>query len=237
MDSRSAKALRSPAVDRSPIVCWICPSSNSQTVSHRWLELDLNDGTDRLHRCKVLFGAVMLRSSRWRDVLLTEVRPVRSTIRSSAVRRILLVAVICLAFGLGFPLTPSGSAATSPAPSTFHLWAPGITLSSVSCTSIGGCTAVGQRGDAGAGVPFHVTETAGVWGKATAFVAPTGSSLTDAGSDVLLGISCMSAGDCTAVGYNIGPPDQPVYAVEAAGTWGAVTQLSNPPVVANRSSQ
>ena len=110
------------------------------------------------------------------------------------------------------------------------LAAPGgesASLTGVSCTGPGDCTAVGGAGSSG--VPVYVTESAGTWGTMTAATAPgSGAAFT--------GVSCTSTTECSAVGFdwagsnaNLGNRE-PIYATEAAGSWGAVTALPAPGV-------
>jgi hypothetical protein len=88
-------------------------------------------------------------------------------------------------------LAPSNAGATPPAPQAG--------LDGISCTSASKCTAVGTYEDSsGNGQAMEATETSGRWRQATEVTAPS-----SAGTDphaVLKGISCTSAGNCTAVG-------------------------------------
>jgi Divergent InlB B-repeat domain len=83
----------------------------------------------------------------------------------------------------------------------------GVELSSVSCTGVGACTAVGGGG--------YVTETNGTWG--------TFTEISDSAG--LTGVSCTDAVDCTAVGADA---SSPIYVTETNGTWGPVTEISAP---------
>lgn len=102
-----------------------------------------------------------------------------------------------------------------------ELTAPGISMfDGVSCTSAADCTAVGEDGN---DQPIYATETAGLWGAPTEVAAPSPSGFSD--------VSCTSALDCTAVGgasEAFDKKDQPFYARETAGVWGAATEVSSP---------
>jgi hypothetical protein len=93
-------------------------------------------------------------------------------------------------------------------------------LSSVSCASAGNCSAGGQYqiGTVNPAIyePFVVTETDGTWGSAEEVpgiesVSPQGYA---DGNATL--ITCPSAGNCTAAGYD--QPGNPNYCETAAGT-------------------
>jgi Fibronectin type III domain len=101
----------------------------------------------------------------------------------------------------------------------------GADLFGVSCTSATDCTAVGESGGSSClmgivacGFPIHATETSGVWG---ALVVDTAS-----GAGSLSGVSCTSATDCTASGYDNN--NRPIYETETAGTWGPATEIDVP---------
>ena len=107
--------------------------------------------------------------------------------------------------------------ATSPLPGNYgDFWG-------VSCTSAANCTAVGEDNpsDLGTFIPMVATETNGVWGATSDLSAPSGAG-------ELTGVSCTSAGDCTAAGYDEGSAFEPMVATETNGNWGAATDLSFP---------
>lgn len=98
---------------------------------------------------------------------------------------------------------------------------PGIAFEGVSCTDATDCTAVGQAWvpDDGTCPPSPnecsgseegaiATEQDGVW-----------SSILAAGTSAWSGISCVSMGNCTAVGGDE-TTGEPAYSNEAAGVWG-----------------
>lgn len=90
-------------------------------------------------------------------------------------------------------------------------------LSGVSCTAPGDCTAVGSDG-----VPFVMDSTNGVWDtpqQVQGIAALSSPSPTGAG---LASVSCSSAGNCVAVGnYSTTSTSPQAYLVtETSGTWG-----------------
>jgi Fibronectin type III domain len=99
---------------------------------------------------------------------------------------------------------------------------PQIDLPSVSCTSAGNCVAVGYYLDsASSDQPLIETETNGVW----AVSAPNLTHLPDAGAttefSILSSVSCVSAGNCTAVGtyYDLSNDEHGLVETETNGTW------------------
>lgn len=103
-------------------------------------------------------------------------------------------------------------------------------VASVSCTSAGNCTAVGQAG----GQAFVADETGGTW--QTARAVP-GLAALSAFSSNLESVSCSSDGGCTAVGYLnnsqvFGVVQQlPLVVSEQNGTWGNASALPVPATV------
>jgi len=87
-------------------------------------------------------------------------------------------------------------------------------VSSIACTGVGFCTAVGGYDDYHSyGHAFVVTETNGVWHKAVKFGRNT----------ELNSISCPTAGSCAAGGsYAGGCPCQAIVVSETKGVWGKV---------------
>jgi hypothetical protein len=97
---------------------------------------------------------------------------------------------------------------------------PGAGLSSVSCASVGNCSAIGSYADpAGNGPALLLNETAGTWGTGVEAVLPANAAVT--GQFVAMyAVSCPSAGDCTAVGnYNTDVSDDTVLLTEKGGVW------------------
>jgi len=106
---------------------------------------------------------------------------------------------------------------------------PDASLGGISCTSAGNCVAVGSYLDSyGNGQAMAATETSGTWRQAAEITAPS-----NAGTDpnaVLKGISCTSAGNCTAVGtyedsFGNGQASE---AIETSGTWGQAAEITAP---------
>lgn len=103
-------------------------------------------------------------------------------------------------------------------------------VASVSCTSAGNCTAVGEAGDQA----FIADETGGTW--QTAQAVP-GLAALSAFSSNLESVSCASGGGCTAVGYLnnsqvFGVVQQlPLVVSEQNGTWGNASALPVPATV------
>ncbi len=67
-----------------------------------------------------------------------------------------------------------------------------------------------------------------VWGP------PTQLSGTPGGGGYLEGVSCTSATDCTAVGFDRN--GEPIYATESGGTWGTTPSSRTPPAMAASST-
>ncbi|HET9060634.1 MAG TPA: hypothetical protein VFN61_11990, partial [Acidimicrobiales bacterium] len=72
-------------------------------------------------------------------------------------------------------------------------------LASVSCPSVGNCSAVGAFGDKEQLYGLAVDESAGTWGTGTQVQPPQGASSTTSMS--LTSVSCTSGGNCSATGY------------------------------------
>jgi hypothetical protein len=101
-------------------------------------------------------------------------------------------------------------------------------LSSVACTSDGGCVAVGQYSDASGYVhSMAVAEVGGVWGSATEIIDPPDSNQQ---ASSLYGVSCTSAGNCEAVGGVSTATDggQAVVVSESGGVWGQASEILQP---------
>ena len=98
-------------------------------------------------------------------------------------------------------------------------------LRDVSCASAGNCTAVGRfrnvNGDAEA---FTMTSTNGTWGQATPVVFPAGVQNSTPTAE-LRSVSCVSAGNCTAVGefVNVAGATQALMLSSTNGVWGQPT--------------
>jgi Bacterial Ig-like domain (group 3) len=97
-------------------------------------------------------------------------------------------------------------------------------VSSVACATPGNCAAVGSYTDASGNLlPFVADEKNGTWGNAQTldFATLGGKSKAEA-----LSVSCVSAGNCSAVGY-ISPAGfvAAFTADEKGGTWGRATLI------------
>jgi len=108
----------------------------------------------------------------------------------------------------------------------------GGTVYAVSCASAGNCTAVGSYVDgSGNHQGLLLTETAGTWTRGVKAVLP--SNALTAGQDASVGsVSCVSAGNCTAVGayngnaggYNV----QGLLLTETGGVWSGGVEAALP---------
>lgn len=105
-----------------------------------------------------------------------------------------------------------------------------LNLNSVSCTSATNCTAVGAGALYGYPEdapyePYYVTESAGTWGSATEIPgSPGGTRLSGGVNGSLNGVSCTSATNCTAVGYD--GNSLPMYVLSQNSTPGGTTTVS-----------
>ena len=116
---------------------------------------------------------------------------------------------------------PSGAATLSGAQSAL--------LSSVACTGVGACVAVGRYSDSSGGRDAMVaTEAAGTWGQATGVTLPAGASMVQ--NAFLDGVACASAGNCVAVGSypDATAGNEAMVATETGGTWAPATELVLP---------
>jgi uncharacterized repeat protein (TIGR02543 family) len=99
----------------------------------------------------------------------------------------------------------------------------------VSCWSAGNCTAAGYYTDSsGNGQAMAATETSGTWAQATEITAPANAG-TNPGA-TLYGVSCSSAGNCTATGFYTDSSGnrQAMAATETSGTWAQATEITLP---------
>ena len=96
----------------------------------------------------------------------------------------------------------------------------GAFLSSVSCASVGNCTAIGGYTDSsGNGQLLLMTETSGIWGTGVDAVLPANAGPNSEAS--LYQVSCGAPGDCTAVGFYTDSSGnfQGLLVTETSGTW------------------
>ena len=106
---------------------------------------------------------------------------------------------------------------------------PGAFLRGVSCSSVGNCTAVGGYVDSsGNNQAMTATETSGTWAQATEVTAPANAQANPIGS--LGGVSCSSAGNCTATGgyADSSGNNQAMTATETSGVWAQATEVTAP---------
>jgi hypothetical protein len=104
-----------------------------------------------------------------------------------------------------------------------------VTVSSVSCTSAGNCSAVGSyRNEAGRPEGLLLTETLGYWESGLEAVLPPGAAVADQLVD-LNSVSCSSAGNCSAVGtYYDSSGAEGLLLTETAGNWAAGIEATLP---------
>jgi hypothetical protein len=99
---------------------------------------------------------------------------------------------------------------------------PNVTVASISCPALGECDAVGDYTDIDQTPQgLLLTETGGNWQDGTAPQLPADAG-PGAGAS-LLSVSCVSVGDCDAVGYDsdvsVGS-EQGLMLTDTSGTWG-----------------
>ena len=100
--------------------------------------------------------------------------------------------------------------------------APDAVFNSVSCASAGNCTAVGSFKNAGGTAEaFTMTSTNGTWGQATQVAFAAGVQY-GAPTSTLKSVSCVSAGNCVAVGQfkNAAQGVEAFTVTQTAGVWG-----------------
>jgi hypothetical protein len=132
----------------------------------------------------------------------------------------------------GFLLTESagawGNSMEAPLPANASS-KPEVRLERLSCPSAGNCTVVGNYFDgAGGRRGFLVSETASTWEAALEPSLPANAASNP--ENRMRGISCASAGNCTAVGSyedNAGN-DEGFLWTETAGTWGPGVEATLP---------
>ena len=99
-------------------------------------------------------------------------------------------------------------------------------LTSVSCASVGNCSAGGFYRDAFGNIEaFVVRQTNGTWGNAKE--VPGTAALNTGGHAAIAAVSCASAGNCGAGGvYTDSSHHRQAFVVsEANGTWGAAREV------------
>ncbi len=133
---------------------------------------------------------------------------------------------------------PPANAATARDP---NIGTPGNRLSLVACPSSGNCTAVGTYSDQDATAgeyPWVLEETAGQWAAGAALRLPADASPhgdPERGGTApffgFTGLSCLTAGNCTAVGGYLGASDVELGLIltERGGTWSRGVRAPLPP--------
>jgi hypothetical protein len=125
--------------------------------------------------------------------------------------------------GQPFYMTETGGVWGSPTELAFPGGSGSFT--GVSCSDTTDCTAVGDDVGHGYDWPIHAIETGGEWSTPTEIAGrPAGNNFFVA----FLGVSCVDATDCTAVGQSgtMGG-NGPIYATEAHGVWSALSAIPN----------
>ncbi len=133
---------------------------------------------------------------------------------------------------LAWDVRSSGAFAGSPSNSALFgpigEWGPGTEVpasggygyfTAVSCADASDCTAVGQ--DSANQAPIYETESHGVWGALTEVTPPGG--VGGSPFEGLYGVSCVSTGDCTAIGVD--GNSEPMYLTESRGVWATPTEI------------
>jgi hypothetical protein len=122
-----------------------------------------------------------------------------------------------------------GSEATLPAGANAT---PNAYLLSVSCPSGGSCVAVGGYTDsAGSHEGLILSESSGAWSAVEATPPSDGNTTRDVG---LSAVSCLSAGNCVAVGFyeDTSSHRQAMVLTESSGTWGQAIKVGAPGITA-----
>src|SRR5262245_54041871 len=104
----------------------------------------------------------------------------------------------------------------------------GAFASSVSCTRVGSCVAVGIYRTSNHFAGFAATESHGIWHRATQVRLPTNAAVP---SDVTItGVSCTGPGSCVLAGNYIDDHShvRPMVATEVRGTWARARELRAP---------
>ena len=156
------------------------------------------------YRFRKAFEKIVSRGSAQRISL--KMRPL--VIKRSIVLRALVVTMLLMGVFVIAPLVAHASSTTTyqtAVPASFASGVqntnPGDSFNAISCASSGNCTVAGQfRDAAGNEEAFTQSETNGVW--ALSVPATFASGVQNANPNAIFwGISCVSAGNCTAAGY------------------------------------
>lgn len=131
----------------------------------------------------------------------------------------------------------AGSWATgteAPLPANASTTNPGVSITSVSCSSTGNCSAVGYYDDNNTPPKSQgllLTETAGSWATGVEATLPGNATTTAPGPLYSLGsVSCASAGNCSAVGVYTDNSGNGwgLLLTEKAGVWAAGLEAALP---------
>jgi hypothetical protein len=104
------------------------------------------------------------------------------------------------------------------------------TLTSISCSSTGNCSAVGNYNDKSENQQaLLLTESDGNWGPGIEATLPANADSTQTAT--LSSISCTATGDCSAVGtYDSGGESQGFMITETNGNWGRGVEAQSPEI-------
>lgn len=118
------------------------------------------------------------------------------------------------------PYWGKGVAATLPANAVRGASNQVVDINSISCSSAGNCSAVGEyRNQAGRPEGLLLTDTAGKWATGVEAVLPTNADVAEQ-LVTLNSVSCASPGNCSAVGsYYDGLARYGLLLTETAGKW------------------
>jgi hypothetical protein len=105
-----------------------------------------------------------------------------------------------------------------------------VGLNSVSCGSVGNCTAVGSYATGSAAEGLLLSETGGSWETGVEAPLPANAAATGQAAG-LTSVSCSSAGNCSAIGiYTDSSGNGPgLLLTETAGAWGTGVEAILPP--------
>jgi len=145
-----------------------------------------------------------------------------------------------IATALALPSVATATSGTVWSDGTVIIFDDGVRLStgggeirSISCSSAGNCTAVGEFTNPSTfAQAFTVSSVDGVWGVGRPTVFDPGIR-NPTGESELRSVSCASAGNCVAVGEYFDPDyrRRPFLVVSTGGTWGPAVPVTFPPSV------
>lgn len=121
-----------------------------------------------------------------------------------------------------------GSASVAALPTDASGSTPDVDLGAVSCASAGDCSAAGGYGATSrASLALLLDQTSGVWAEGTS--PPPPADAAKVGQVSLRSVSCVSAGECTAVGsFTDLLGGQPMTVRKSSGVWGTGVQPEMP---------